>query len=155
NDQTVVKAGFGIFYDTLNAADQGVNQTGYSVTTTNVLSTDFGQTYLLGVPRNGVLPEVNPFPVRATGSRFEAPIADSLGGDTIDGSNFTRENPTRDHARVQRWRIGVQREVFGTTAIEVAYSGSYADKVGLSIQQSYIPESYYVGGNARDTSAQT
>src|SRR4029079_17042168 len=87
-EKTVVKAGYGLFYDTLNAADQGVNQLGYSVTTTNVLSTDFGQTFLLGDPRNGVSPMLNPFPVRATGSRFEAPIADSLGADTTDGSAF-------------------------------------------------------------------
>ena len=95
-EKTVVKGGYGIFYDTLNAADQGVNQIGYSVTTTNVLSTDFGQTYLLGDPRNGVSPIANPFPVRATGSRFESPIADTLGADTIDGTTFTPENPIRD-----------------------------------------------------------
>jgi len=153
-EKTVVKGGYGLFYDTLNAADQGVNQLGYSVTTTNVLSTDFGQTFLLGDPKNGVSPMLNPFPVRPTGSRFEAPIADTLGADTTDGSAFAVENSTREHARVQRWRIGVQREIFGTTAVEIAYSGSYADKGGLNINGSYIPESYYVGGNSRDTSAQ-
>jgi hypothetical protein len=155
-DKTVIKSGYGMFFDVLTAADyQNYNQLGYSVTTTSVSSTDFGQTWLLGDPKNGLLATANPFPVRNTGSRFEAPVGDALGADTIDGTPFTRENQDHKHARVQRWRIGVQRELFGTTAVEVAYSGSYADRVEMAIQQSYVPEQYYVGGNSRDASAQT
>jgi hypothetical protein len=156
-EKTVVKGGWGLFFDTLNAADYNtLNQLGYSVTTTNVASTDFGQSWVLGDPRNGVSPIANPFPVRTIGSRFDTPLADALGGDASDGSNFTWENPTRQHARVQRWRIGVQRELFHSTAVEVAYSGAYADRVDLSIQGSYVPEQYYsTVTNVRDASAQT
>jgi hypothetical protein len=49
----------------------------------------------------------------------------------------------------------VQREFFGNTSVEIAYSGQYADRVDRAIAGSYIPESYYVGGNSRDASAQT
>jgi hypothetical protein len=154
-ERTVIKGGYGLFFDTLNAADYtSANQLGYTAATTNVSSTDFGQTWLLGDPRNGILPIVDPFPVRLNGSRFEAPLADSLGPNAILGTNFTRENPARDHARVQRWRVGVQREFFGNTAVEVAYSGSYSDRVERSIAQSYIPEQYYsTNTTSRDTSA--
>lgn len=156
-DRTVVKGGWGLFYDTLNAGDYNtLNQLGYSVTTTNVASTNFGQTWILGDPKNGVSPMADPFPVRSTGTRFDEPIGDALGADISDGSNFTRENPNRQHARVQRWRIGVQRELFHSTAIEIAYTGSYANRVDLAIQGSFIPEQYYSPiTNVRDASAQT
>ncbi|HUP38891.1 MAG TPA: carboxypeptidase-like regulatory domain-containing protein [Vicinamibacterales bacterium] len=161
-ERTVIKGGYGLFYDTLNAGDyrgpgnnDNFNQLGYTSATTNVASTDFGQSWLLGDPRNGVLPIVDPFPVRS-GTRFEPALADSLGANALLGSTFNRENPNRRHARVNRWRIGVQRELFRNTAVEVAYSGSYADRVDRTIQESYIPESYYSSNiTSRDASAQT
>jgi hypothetical protein len=155
-ERTVIKGGYGLYFDTLSSGDYGgANQLGYSVTTTNVASTDFGQTWLLGNPAAGISPLADPFPVRSTGSRFDSPLADSLGADAIIGSAFTRENPNREHPRVQRWRIGVQREVLTGLAVEVAYSGSYADRVGLSIPEAFVPEQYYSSvTDRRDTSAQ-
>ena len=155
-ERTVLKGGYGLFFDTLNAADYtAFNQLGYTSATVNVPSTDFGQTWLLGNPAAGILPIADPFPVRPNGERFEEPLADSLGANAIVGQQFAWENPNRKHARVNRWRFGVQREVFGNTSVEIAYSGQYADRVDRSISGSYIPESYYVGGNTRDASAQT
>ena len=155
-ERTVFKAGYGLFYDTLNAADYTLfNQVGYTSTTQNVPSTDFGQTWLMGNPAAGVLPMADPFPVKPNGERFEEPLADSLGANAILGTNFVWENPNRKHARVNRWRVGVQREFFGNTSVEVAYSGQYADRVDRTIAGSYIPESYYTSGNVRDASAQT
>jgi hypothetical protein len=155
-ERTVIKGGYGLFFDTLNAGDYtSFNQLGYSATTTNVSSTDFGRTWLLGDPLNGVLPLADPFPVRLGGGRFEVPLEDALGVDAILGTNFTREDPNRRHPRVQRWRIGVQREVLRGTAVEVAYSGSYADRVGRPINEVYVPERYYsTVTNVRDATAQ-
>jgi len=56
------------------------------------------------------------------------------------------------HSRVQRWRAGLQRELNSRTAVEIAYSGSYADRQGINIRQDYLPEEFWVGGNSRDTS---
>ena len=92
-DRTVLKGGWGLFYDTLNAADFNPNQTGYDVTTTSTVSTDFGQTWLLGDPKNGISPLTNPFPVRSDGSRFDTPIGSSLGVDTLLGQNYTVQQP--------------------------------------------------------------
>ena len=64
-DRNVIKGGYGVYYDTLNARDWTPNQDGYNVTTTNPLSNDFGQTFALGDPKNGILPLADPFPVRA------------------------------------------------------------------------------------------
>jgi hypothetical protein len=154
-EKTVVKAGYGLYYDTLNATASNILNTGYSVTTTNVASTDFGQTWLLGDPRNGVSPLSNPFPVRFNGSRFETALGDSLGGNILLGSSYTVNNVNREHPRVQRWRASVQRELAASTSIEVAYSGVLGDRLEMNIEQSYVPEGFYASGNARDTAQQT
>ena len=64
-EKNVIKGGYGMYYDTLNARDWTPDQEGFDVTTTNPLSNDFGQTFALGDPRNGILPLADPFPVRA------------------------------------------------------------------------------------------
>ena len=157
-EKNVLKAGYGIFFDTLNAADYTANITGFSSTTTNTNSTDFGQTFQLGNPYAGVLGISDPFPVRANGDRFERPTGASLGVDTIAGVG-AGGFPTsyRKHARQQRWRVAIQREIVRNFAVEVAYDGSYSDRIGIDIRQDYLPQQYWIPGslNARDTAAQT
>jgi hypothetical protein len=151
--KNVIKGGYGMYYDTLNARDWTPNQDGFNVTTTNPLSNDFGLTWALGNPANGILPLADPFPVRSTGSRYELIPGNTLGADNVLGRGFTAENPNRVHSRVQRWRLGWQREINAKTAVEIAYSGSYADRQGISIRQDYLPEQYWSSANVRDTSA--
>ena len=140
--RSVFKGGYGVYYDTLNARDWTPNQDGFNVTTSNPLSSDFGLTFALGDPRNGILPLADPFPMRSTGSRYELVPGNELGADNMLGRGFTAENSDRVHSRVQRWRVGWQRELNARTAIELAYSGSYADRQGMSIREDYLPEQY-------------
>jgi hypothetical protein len=153
-EKNVIKGGYGTYFDTLNARDWTPNLEGFNVTTTNPLSTNFGQAFLLGDPRNGVLPLADPFPVKATGSRYESLLGSELGYDTMVGRNFTAENPNRTHSRVQRWRLGWQRELDSRTSLDVSYSGSYADRQGISIRQDYLPEEYWISGNVRNQAQQ-
>ena len=155
NDKTVFKSGYGLYYDTLNATAYGPNTTGYSVSTTNVVSNDFGLTWALGDPLRGILPLADPFPVRADGTRYDAPVGNLFGVNTQTGSGVTSPNLNRAHPRVQRWRVGVERELTRNTSIEVAYAGSYADRLSATIRQDYLPESYWNDSNVRDTTQQT
>jgi hypothetical protein len=154
-ERTVVKAGYGLYFDTLNAADYGHNATGFSATTTNTNSTDFGQTFRLGNPYAGVLANADPFPVRTDGKRFVEPVDDSLGVDTAIGTSQTLTFDQK-HARQHRWRVAIQREVFRNTSVEVSYDWMYSDRVGVNIRQDYLPAEYWIPGsrNARDAAAQ-
>jgi hypothetical protein len=154
DNRTVLKAGYGMYFDTLNAADYIHNATGFSSTTINTNSTDFGQTFTLGNPYAGVLANVDPFPMRGAG-RFIQPVGDQLGADTTVGSaqNFRFSGK---HARQQRTRIAVQREVLANTSVEVSYDWMYSDRVPVDIRQDYLPAQYWIPGslNARDAAAQ-
>ncbi len=150
-ERMVAKAGYGLYYDTLNAGDYLPNQSGYSVTTTTGNSSDLGRTFQVDLNAG----PVDPFPVRADGSRFDTPVGSSLGVDSVLGTTFTPENMSREHSRQQRWRLAVQRELASRLSIEIAYSGSYSDRIGRNIRADYLPEQYWNGSNERNATANT
>ena len=146
----VVRTGYGLYYDSLNATNQTPNQLGYSTTTTNVPSNDFGLTWTSGNPAAGVSLLSDPFPVRADGSRFETPYRNALGAMMVAGTNYTYGNLKFKHASVHRWRAGVQRELGSNMAIEVVYSGMYSGNAGLNVRQDVLPEKYWNGTKTRN-----
>ena len=150
NSKTVVRGGYGIYFDTLNALNQGPDQYGYSRTTNTVLTNDFGQTWRAGDPQNGVSPLKDPFPVRADSTRFDTPFRNSLGLMARAGQGFTYTDYNRRHPRVQRWRVGVQRELTSNMMVEASYWGQWADRVGLNAREDALPESYFATGNVRN-----
>jgi hypothetical protein len=153
-DKMVLKAGYGMYYDTLNATAFTPLQTGFSQNTTSTLSVDFGQTFLLGDPKRGISPMLDPFPVQANGQRFQSVLGSSLGVNTVIGENHTAPNSNTEHARVQRWRVSLQREIARNMAVEVAYNGSFGDRLDATIRQDYLPEEWYNGSNVRDLTQQ-
>src|SRR5205085_2276813 len=94
-EKTVFKAGYGMYFDTLNAGDYTQNSTGYSSTTTNTNSTDFGQTFTLGNPYTGVLANADPFPLRG-GVRFIQPVDDNGANpyNIVNLASLATSNPT-------------------------------------------------------------
>ena len=153
--RTTLRGGYGVYYDTLNAQNQSPDQSGFSLTTTNASSNDFGQTWLSGDPRNGVSPLTNPFPLRSDGTRFDPPVGSALGLLAKDGNGWTFLDPNFQRAREQRWRLELQRQFGEKTVLSVAYAGMYASNVRLTRKLDALPAQYWAYGNTRNNTIAT
>jgi len=151
-ERTVLKGGYGLYYDTLTAADYFAAQAGYSVTTTSVISNDLGRTFNWATPATGSA-SFDPFPVRADGTRWDPIVGDALGVNSVLGGTLSTENGQRQHARQQRWRFALQRELLSNLSVEVAYTGAFNDRLPVSIRGDYLPEEYWNASDTRNTAA--
>lgn len=155
NGKTVVRGGYGVYFDTLNVMNQGADQSGFARPTNTILTNDFGVNWLAGDPQRGVSPLSDPFPVRRDGTRFDAPLRDALGPMARVGQGFTFTGFNRRHPRVQRWRFGVQRELSQDMLVGVSYWGQRADRISLTQRLDALPEQYWAKGNRRNDAVAT
>ena len=153
--KTVIRGGYGSYYDTLNVMNSAVDQYGFARATVTQLSNDAGTNWLVGDPKNGVSPLVNPFPVRANGTRFDVPVRDALGAMARVGQGFNFGRYDRVHPRVQRWRIGVQRELGAHMLVEASYWGQYGDRLFVTTRLDPLPAQYWNTSNSRNNTIAT
>jgi hypothetical protein len=97
-----------------------------------------------------VPPVADPFPVRADGTRFDAVTGSALGLMARAGRGWSYYDNAYEHASLNRWRLGVQRQVGGDTTIEVAYVGERARDIPLAHSLSPLAAKYWATGMARD-----
>ncbi len=153
NNKTVFRAGYGRFFDTINVMNFGPDQAGFSRGTGTSVTTDFGQNWNFppnANPDNLKSPLVDPFPVRADGTRFDVPVRDALGNMARTGRGFNFTDYNQPHARQQRWRAGMQRQLGASWVIDVAYAGSYSDRISIQHRLDYLPEQYWASGLVRN-----
>ena len=146
-EKTVAKFGYGMFYDTLNAADYTANNLGYNATTTNTNSTDFGQTFGVSL--------ADPFPVRA-------------GRPTIPPAS--QRYARRGH-RQPAWRSRRRTRITSTRGCSGGASGFSGKSAETSRSRSpttgrtrivarsasgrtICPSRYWITGNVRNNTAQ-
>jgi len=149
DSKTVLRIGYGISADSLTSLYLTPNQQGYTRTTSTNVTNDFGSTWLVGDPLNGVSPLLDPFPVRGNGTRFDEPVRNSLGPMAVAGRNFSFQDYPIRRARQQRWRAGIQRQFGQRTVVEIAYAGSYADRNYVSQNLNPLPQQYWADGLVR------
>jgi hypothetical protein len=143
--KTVVRGGYGIFFDALGVTNVHVNQTGFSQTTDMVTSLDNGLTYAADLS--------NPFP---GGFLLPAGASGGLSTNLGQGINFFNENTTSSY--MQRWQFAVQRELISNSLIEVSYVGNRGTRMliptgngGTDINA--VPAQYLSTSPVRDQNA--
>jgi hypothetical protein len=154
-NKTVLRGGYGIYFDTLNVMNSAADQYGYSRATNTVLTNNFGEDWLVGDPRNNVSPLTNPFPVRANGTRFDLPLQNALGAMARVGQGWTYTGYNQSHPRVQRWRVGMQRELSNNILVEASYWGQWSDRINITRRLDTLPENYWATGNTRNNAIAT
>ncbi len=159
SDKMVLRGGWGMFFDTNNVLNEGLNQTGYSRATGTVITNDNGLTFnnanLTSAACKASLSACvtllsDPFPIRADGTRFDQPLGNSLGLMALQGRGITFLDRDWERARQHRWRIGLQRQLGSSMAVEVAYLGSRTDQIQVGLRLDALPEKYWATGLTRN-----
>lgn len=133
---TVIRAGYGIFYDTLGVNKTEAIQTGFSQATPIQASLDNGLTFVA----NNENPEPN---------GLLAPLGADGGLATNLGQDLSFYLPTLRHAYVQRWSFGVQHQV-KRFLIDASYVGNRGTRLGTTRDLNNVPASYLSTSPVRD-----
>ncbi len=135
--QTVFRAGYGMFFDTLGVNKSDSIQTGFSLSTPIQASLDNGLTFAATT--------ANPFP-----NGLLQPLGASGGLSTNLGQNVSFFPAKRLHAYTQRWSGGFQQVLPRQFLLEATYVASRGARLGVTRQLNTTPASFLSTSRARD-----
>lgn len=117
--QTVIRAGYGIFYDTIGVNRSPVIQTGFTSTTPIIPSTDNGLHYTATL--------ANPFP-----NGLQPTVGAASGLTTNLGQSLTFYPTSRRQPHAQRASMSLEHTFPGSIMIDLAYVGNKAIHLPVS-----------------------
>ncbi|MCL5744308.1 MAG: TonB-dependent receptor, partial [Acidobacteria bacterium] len=135
--RTVLRAGYGIFFDSIGADQDDVAQQGYSQRTNLTPSLDNGLSFHATLN--------NPFP-----DGLLAPAGASAGLATFLGRSPSFFWPTRKAGYVQRWSFNIQHELPGRALVEIGYVGNRGTGLGVAQDLNAVPAQYLSTSPVRD-----
>jgi hypothetical protein len=135
---TILRGGYGIFFDTIGIAGAySAIQTGYSMSTPVQASLDSGVTYVASL--------ANPFP------NGLLPALGSAGGlSTNLGQSLSFYNQNRQNPYNQRWSFEIQRLLPGQYKLDISYIGNRGTHLGVSRNINSLPLKYLSTSTVRD-----
>ena len=171
SQRTVLRGGYGGYADIFSVHNFSTGNFnsymyGYTQPTSTTITNDNGLTFNCGagctLPASSLSASrtmlADPFPVRADGTRFNAPYKNTLGAVAFAGRDYNPYMP-RDFtpARQQRWRVGLQRQISNSMVVEVSYNGAHSTVPVGSIRDvranqriNYLPAQYWNTANTRN-----
>ncbi len=135
--KTVVRGGYGIFYDTIGIYRSPAIQNGFSSLTPINASLDNGVTYVATLANpvpNGVIP----------------PLGAAGGLSTALGQSLSVYARSRSIPYVHRYSLTIQRELTPDFVLDVSYVGSVGRKLIVSTPINNTPASYLSTSPTRD-----
>jgi hypothetical protein len=135
--KTILRGGYGLFFDTLGILKTLPYQTGFTQSTPIQASLDNGQTYLATL--------ANPFP-----SGLIPPAGSSNGLETNLGQAIDYYYRDMKQAYSQRWSFGIQRELPALFMIDVSYVGNRATRSAVERNINVTPAKYLSRSPVRD-----
>ncbi len=132
----VVRGGYGMYYGFLGQRRGDVIQSGFSANT-NLVPTLDNVTFIETLS--------NPFV-----NGIQEPLGASQGIETFLGQSVTFFNQNPKSPRMQRWQIGVQRELPGGWVVEAAYVGNRGSQIETARNLNATPLEYLSTSPTRD-----
>lgn len=136
-ETTILRAGYGLYFDTIGVNSTRAIQTGFSQTTPIQASLDSGLTF--------VATTANPFP----GGLLD-PLGSGGGLATNLGQAVEFYNPNRSHPYSQRWSAGVQQLLPWNFVGDLTYVGNHGSRLPVIRQLNTVPAEYLSTSPTRD-----
>ena len=134
---TVIRSGYGIFYEPTGSDRSSVIQSGFSRRTTLTATVDNGAHFIADMQ--------NPFP-----NGILQPAGAASGYQLGLGSTLSYFNPDLHSAYNQRWSFGIQRQFPHRLMADISYVGNRAVGIPLTQQLDPIPAQYLSTLPSRD-----